>query len=546
MNASDVSFPPVSAAHLVLWLVLSPWVGVLLTWSWRKRPPATLRRAVLGNAALTALIATGLAAWPFPVGSASALHIDWLILPRTSPAAGFSQTPWLKMVFSVGYDPLNAGPLLWIPWLSLAVLWWSDQAAPRLWATICLWEGCVLGCYAAYDACTFLVFDALSVIVAAGMIGRWGGEDRRHAAASFCLYQTAGWWAWSTGLLALGAVAAWCRGVVQPANPTLSWTWSVLTEQLPRVRDSAWGAAQLWDTGSTVWLLWLGLGSVFRTPLLPVHRWWPRCVQQAPMGVSALLAAAWCPLGMYGWLRWVVPVYGADLSAMNTLGTVLGGLTAVVGALLALAHADRRLFTAYACLSGQGVAWLAAATLQGSDVAGVWLFSQGVGWSIAVWLLSLGVLEQRYGARWDQVRGLVRRDPYLAGVCSVLWLVFLGFPAMGRLPVDLWVGGYLAAHNPWGLCGTLFAAVLIGWGAVEGWQAALFGTEERRTGMPADVRAEVERGGTDSEASPGWSTWGLLTLLAWCVWSWWQPLPAWNEIVRRSAVRVAGEPSHTP
>lgn len=546
MNAPDVSFPPVSAAYLVLWLVLSPWVGVLLTWGWRGGPRATLRRAVLGNAALTALIATGLAVWPFPADAGSALQIDWLTLPRGSPAAGLSATPWLTIVFSVGYDPLNAGPLLWIPWLSLAVLWWSEQAAPSLWATICLWEGCLLGCYAAYDACTFLVFDALSVMVAAGLIGGWGGEDRRHAAASFCMYQAAGWWAWSTGLLAVGAVAAWCQGVVQPANPTLSWTWSVLTAQLPRVRESAWGAAQLWDTASTVWLMWLGMGSLLRSPLVPFHRWWPRCVQQAPVGVSALLAAAWCPLGMYGWLRWVVPMYGADLSAVSAGGTLLGGLTAVIGALLALAQPDRRLFTAYASLSGQGVAWLAAASLRGSDVAGVWLFSQGVGWSIAVWLLSLGVLEQRTGLRWEQVRGLVRRDPLLAGVCAVLWLVFLGFPAVGRLPADWWVGGHLAANNPWGLCGTLLAAVLIGWGALEGWLARWFGSEEACAATLPATRAEVERGGAGGASTSAWSTWGLLTLLAWCVWSWWQPLPSWNAVVGRPAARGAEEPSHTP
>jgi NADH-quinone oxidoreductase subunit M len=584
VTAAIAPFHSLGPGQTVLWLVLAPWIGTLFTWWWRGRPAPVVRAAVLTNALITAGIATWLAASGHSAADGTpALQLEWLALARVA-VDGNPTDPWLRVVFSLGCDALNAGPLLWIPWLTVSVVLLAEDAPPAYWGALCAWEACLLGAFAAYDACTFLLFDTAALGLAAVLGGVWGGEERRAATGRFWRHQFAGQVAWTAGLIALGVVAAWCRGDVLPANPPLEWTWRVLAVQLPRSVAGSWGAAQYWESVSSVLLAWLVVGAAIRSPLMPLHAWWPRWAREAPAGVAALTAAAWCPLGLYGWLRFVSPVFSTEIMALRNGLAFFSGMTAVGGALLALAQTDRRRLAAYAGLSGQGVAWLSTATVSSAGARAALELSLAVGWGTAIWLLGTALLEEcpRCHLPVAREQGLLRCCPRRGWVWSAALFAFLGFPSLGRLRADFLVVWQLAQNNFWGLGLALVSAVIVGWGATWSLQALLFGQPDptRRRGEHAPredhcgiqamqahpSRDELHILGdsyrvedrppltVDLHTSPAANdltraqAWGLIPLAAWCVWSWCQPLPAPAANISTAATQALGarEPAAAP
>jgi NADH-quinone oxidoreductase subunit M len=503
----------------VLWLVLSPVIGAVLLLIVRRQPPEALRSLALMNAFFTALIATGL-----HVGMAlsdadhpmsAVIEWTWLAIPRD---AAHPSDPWLEATFSIGCDQINAAPLLWIPWLALSALWVVDarRARPRpFYGVFFAWETCLLGCFAAYDALTFLGFEAAALWLGHTLVSGWGTAERHAVAAKFWRYQFAGQVAWGGALIALGVIGAWCRFDVLPTLPTLKWSWPALAQQLPWAAHQSEGALQFWLSSSPVLVVLLVVGALLRSPVVPLHRWLPAFFETAPAPVCVLIAAAWCPLSLYAWARFAAALFGENAAALRGAMALLGGATAVYAGLCALAQSDLRRLSAYALVTLQGAAWLSASTLTVGGSHGAWILSHAAGVGSAAWLLLAALWEQR--ERTPLAAGAVAM-PRFAALVAAAMLIVCGFPALGRLSADLVVGWTLAQHDVWGLVAVLFGWLMVGASAI-GVLGRLWGTDaeaaDATVGSPRDV---------------SWrEALALAPVLAWIIWSLSFALPAWSE-----------------
>ncbi|MFN9917391.1 MAG: proton-conducting transporter membrane subunit, partial [Pirellulaceae bacterium] len=102
-------------------------------------------------------------------------------------------------------------------------------------------------------------------------------------------------------------------------------------------------------------LLTLVLGLGIKMALLPLHSWLPTTYAAAHPNTTALIAAVVGKLGVYGFLRLVLPLTPIALSEkLQWTIAALGAIAIVYGAVVALGQTDLRKIFAFSSLSHMG------------------------------------------------------------------------------------------------------------------------------------------------------------------------------------------------
>src|SRR5260370_20927315 len=112
--------------------------------------------------------------------------------------------------------------------------------------------------------------------------------------------------------------------------------------------------------GKLQWLAFAGifLGLAVKVPLLPFHTWLPDAYQTAPTGVSMVLTGALSKMGVYGFIRLLVPLFPNEI---KVAGPCLLGLlvcSIVFSPLSACAQRDLKRMLAYLSINHLGYCML--------------------------------------------------------------------------------------------------------------------------------------------------------------------------------------------
>src|SRR5207247_3175917 len=72
--------------------------------------------------------------------------------------------------------------------------------------------------------------------------------------------------------------------------------------------------------GNVVWLAFAGifLGLAVKVPLFPFHTWLPDAYQTAPIGVSMVLTGVISKMGVYGFVRLLLPLFLYQIKIIGT------------------------------------------------------------------------------------------------------------------------------------------------------------------------------------------------------------------------------------
>ncbi|MEU0042792.1 complex I subunit 4 family protein [Streptomyces werraensis] len=276
-----------------------------------------------------------------------------------------------------------------------------------------------LGLFVALDLILFFLFFDLSLVAMYFVIAGWGHPGAARAALKFFLYTFIG----SLALL-LGFI-----GLYLAADPH---TFDIvdLTRQNPLAGRSLYGA---------LILLAVSVGLAVKTPTVPFHTWLPPAHTEAPAAGSAILAGVLLKMGTYGFLRIAMPMLPDTWRDYALVFVVVGVVSVLYGALVALAQADFKRMIAYTSVNHMGYIILAvgaaAAVGGGQDEARhlavtgsvVQMVSHGL-LTGALFLLA-GVLYER-GRTYDMsaYSGVAERAPVFAGLTGVAAFASLGLP----------------------------------------------------------------------------------------------------------------------
>jgi NADH-quinone oxidoreductase subunit M len=354
--------------------------------------------------------------------------------------------------FSVGLDGLG----LWLYGLSallfvtsVLVSWEAiDRQAPLFYAMLLLLEFGCLGVFVARDIILFYVFFEFTLIPLFFLIGIWGSEERRYAAIKFFLFTLAGSLLTFLGLL---AIVLW--DYQQNGSHTLRFSIGALTESLhqhPLPRN--------WQL-----LIFLALfaGFAIKVPLFPLHTWLPLAHVQAPTAGSVILAGILLKIGVYGFLRFSVPML-PDATAACMPGMMWLAVAGIIyGALVALAQTDIKRLIAYSSVSHLGFCMLGLFALNATGVLGSVLQMVNHGLSTGALFALVGMLYERYHTRQiADLSGLALRTPWLA-----FFMVLFTFSSIGVPGLNGFAGEFLillgAFQRAWADSAPAMAAQLL-------------------------------------------------------------------------------------
>ena len=380
--------------------------------------------------------------------------------PGTGRLAFEEQVAWIPGVnssYHLGVDGLSL-PLLAMTaviFLACAVYDLREQHRPRVRAALFLFlESVSLGLFVSSDLILFFVFFDLSIVGMYFVIAGWGHGNAARSALKFFLYTFLG----SLALLA-GFI-----GLYVAADPH-TFDMVELAASTPLAGHAVAGGAVL---GAIL------LGLAVKTPTFPFHTWLPPAHTDAPASGSAVLAGVLLKMGTYGFVRIAMPMLPGAWRSWAWVIIVVGVVSVLYGALVALAQSNFKRMVAYTSVNHMGyiamavgVAGLVSATdAQARSVAVTGAVTQMVSHGLVTGALFLvaGVLQDR-GASYDldAYGGLAGPAPTYAAVFAIAAFASLGLPGLSGFIAEfqIFVGSIAAAPiTAIGLIGILVTAAL--------------------------------------------------------------------------------------
>jgi len=358
--------------------------------------------------------------------------------------------PSLNAYYAVGVDGIS---LLFLPvtaLLTLMALLAGWNSATRLHrfqlALVLILESTTIGVFVALDMALFFLFWELTLPPIFFLAGLWGiGAERRQAALKYTLYMLFG------GVPLLFAIATLA---LNHAHYTGGGVPGGLGFSLPVLLDTPMDAA----TQELVFFL-LMLGFAVKAPLVPFHTWLPTMAMEGPAFLTALLVGL--KLGLYGILRFALPLAPQAALQHRWLLAIVGAVTLVYAALIALQQTNLRRLLAYSSISHVGLVLmsLAAFNYQGQQGALLQLLNFSV--IAGSLMLMAGMLQQRLGScELVHLGGLAKPAPRLACLFFLFALANMGVPGTNGFPAELLVlVGTLQAYPALALV-ALFGAVV--------------------------------------------------------------------------------------
>jgi NADH-quinone oxidoreductase subunit M len=383
--------------------------------------------------------------------SFASLALTAFLWTQFNPASGelqfvetYSWIPSLAAQYHVGVDGLGLLMVLLtaivVPMAMLAS-WKIEERVPIHFALMLFLQAGLFGTFTVLNFVHWFIFWELSLIPAFFLIKLWGGPNRSSAATQFFVYTMVGSVAMllafmaiflSTGKFDFTELAELGRNGTLASAFEVKLGWYNLT-----VRHLA-----------LVIFAGAFLGFAVKVPLIPFHTWLPSAYAEAPTGTTMLLTGVMSKMGVYGFLRILLPIfrhqidtYGSHRVFTALLWIVV--ITIVYSAGAAFAQKDLKRILAYSSINHLGYCLLGVfavarlfddeAALAGEKAAalnGVFLqmFNHGITAATLFWFV--GFLEQRGARGINDFGGLRKVAPVFCGLMGIALFSSLGLPGL--------------------------------------------------------------------------------------------------------------------
>ncbi|MDQ3647955.1 MAG: NADH-quinone oxidoreductase subunit M, partial [Actinomycetota bacterium] len=322
----------------------------------------------------------------------------------------------LGIRYSLGVDGLNLFLLFLtaVAWV-FAALWSAFRETERVrlyFFHLALAETAVLGAFCAQDLAVFVIFFDLMLVPFYFLIGGWGEEETRvQATTKFVIYTLVGSLLMLAGAVALGALSA-------GDGQSISFSLADLQERsLP-------GGTQNW-----IFLLFAAAFLV-KAPVFPLHGWVPDTYRASSIPVLVLVSAVLSKVGVYGFLRVVVPILPDAAQHFQTLIIVIAVVSIIYGSALAFTQMDARLVVAYSSIAQLGFIVLGIFALDPKGAQGAVMQMVTHGLVIVPLLFIVAALTLRAGGSGslERMGGIAFGAPVLASLFLVITFATLAMP----------------------------------------------------------------------------------------------------------------------
>jgi NADH-quinone oxidoreductase subunit M len=279
-------------------------------------------------------------------------------------------------------------------------------------AAMLLLEAGMLGAFVALDLFLFYTAWEVMLIPMYLLIGIWGGQRRLYASIKFVIYTMVGSLAMLVAIFYVYVKAGAVLGHYTTELDQLS------TVALPY-------SAQVWCFGA------FALAFAIKIPLFPLHTWLPDAHVEAPTAGSVILAGVLLKFGIYGFLRYAMPLFPHGAVVWAPAIGILAVIGIIYGAFVAFAQDDVKKLVAYSSVSHLGFCMLGVLALTPLGVEGSIYAMLSHGLTTGGLFLGIGVLyERRHTRRLAEFGGIWTQMPVFAGLFLIIVMGSAGLPAL--------------------------------------------------------------------------------------------------------------------
>jgi NADH-quinone oxidoreductase subunit M len=356
------------------------------------------------------------------------LVVAGLTQPQTSGALSFS-TSWMGSLgssFAVRLDGMAqllclltgiAYPLI------IIATWRTEYRKPgNFFGLMLLAAAGLMGVFTAADALLFYFFWELALIPVYFLCSGWGGERRVAVTFKFFIYTFT-----ASVLMLLGLVYLYFQ------TPDRSFSMeSFYRLDLPSSQQS--------------WVFWLlFIAFAVKMPVFPFHTWQPDTYEQSPTAVTMVLSGIMVKMGVFGVIRWVLPVVPVAAFSWGDVVMSLAVIGIIYASVIAIQQDDLKRLIAYSSIAHIGVMATAIFAESKSGLQGVMMqmFNHGIN-IIGLWIV-VHLIERQFGTRkLSQLGGIAQKAPGLATL-----LVIIAFANISLPLTNAFVGEFLMFNGIW-------------------------------------------------------------------------------------------------
>ena len=314
---------------------------------------------------------------------------------------------WIESLgihFKLGIDGISMMMILLtnllIPIIILASSKHQYKNPNAFYSLIFFMQAGLLIVFTAMDAFLFYVGWEAALIPIYFICAIWGGENRIRVNMKFFVYTIAG------SLIMLIAII-----YLHLQTPDNSYDIaSFYNLNLP-------ANIQGWIFGAFF------LAFAIKMPVFPFHTWQPDTYTEAPTAGTMLLAGIMLKMGIYGAIRWLIPIAPLGFAEWGQTALILSVMGIVYASIIAFTQKDLKRLVAYSSIAHVGLiaAGIFAWNVQGLQGAMIQMLSHGI--NVVGMFFVLDILIRRLNTRQiESMGGIAKVAPFLA-ICFLIILL---------------------------------------------------------------------------------------------------------------------------
>jgi NADH-quinone oxidoreductase subunit M len=304
--------------------------------------------------------------------------------------------PQFGIQFKAGVDGISMVLLLLtnllIPIIVLSSFKQDIKNQNAFYALIFFMQSGLLLVFTALDAFLFYVGWEIALIPVYFICALWGGENRIKVNLKFFIYTIAG------SLLMLLAII-------------------YLHLQTP---GNSYDIAEFYklnlDATTQGWIFWaFFIAFAIKMPVFPFHTWQPDTYTEAPTAGTMLLSGIMLKMGIYGVIRWLIPIAPLGFDAWGETAMILSIIGVVYASVIAFTQNDIKRLIAYSSIAHVGLisAGIFAWNLQGLQGAMIQMLNHGI--NVVGMFFIADIIIRRLNTRdLGQMGGIAKPAPMLA------------------------------------------------------------------------------------------------------------------------------------